>query len=80
LVKAPLLFHNFGRFEDIRFSALPDLYEAADYTTAPQTLNPMKRLRKMNVRMARALPGRGEIDLVVTVDGRVANTVRINVK
>jgi hypothetical protein len=34
----------------------------------------------MNIRLARALIGRGEIDLVVNVEGRVANTVRINVK
>jgi len=37
-------------------------------------------LDQMNVRLARNLAGRGEIDLVVTVDGRLANTVRINVK
>jgi uncharacterized protein (TIGR03437 family) len=37
-------------------------------------------LDQMNVRLARSLAGRGEIDLAVTADGRAANTVRINVK
>jgi uncharacterized protein (TIGR03437 family) len=37
-------------------------------------------LDQMNIRLARALIGRGEIDLVVNVEGRVANTVRINIK
>lgn len=37
-------------------------------------------LDQMNVRLPRSLLGRGEVDLVVTVDGRAANTVRINVK
>ncbi len=37
-------------------------------------------LDQMNIRLARALIGRGEVDLVVTADGRVANTVRINIK
>jgi uncharacterized protein (TIGR03437 family) len=37
-------------------------------------------LDQMNIRLARALIGRGEVDLVVNVEGRVANTVRINIK
>jgi uncharacterized protein (TIGR03437 family) len=37
-------------------------------------------LDQMNIRLARALIGRGEVDLVVTADGRVANTVRLNIK
>ena len=37
-------------------------------------------LDQMNVRLARSLIGRGEIDVVVTVDGKPANTVRISVK
>ncbi|MEO5922745.1 MAG: kelch repeat-containing protein [Bryobacteraceae bacterium] len=35
---------------------------------------------QINVRLARALMGRGEADLVVTVDGRVANTLRVNIR
>ncbi|HMY72418.1 MAG TPA: hypothetical protein PLQ88_11350, partial [Blastocatellia bacterium] len=35
---------------------------------------------QINVRIPRSLIGKGEIDLGLTVDGRVANTVKINVK
>jgi uncharacterized protein (TIGR03437 family) len=37
-------------------------------------------LDQMNVRLSRSLAGLGEIDVMVTVDGRVANTVRISIK
>jgi uncharacterized protein (TIGR03437 family) len=38
-------------------------------------------LDQLNVGLLpRALAGRGEVDLVLTVDGRAANTVRINIK
>jgi len=37
-------------------------------------------LDQTNLRLPRGLAGRGEVDLVLTVDGRVANTVKINVK
>ncbi len=35
---------------------------------------------QLNVRLPRALAGRGEVELVLTADGRPANTVRVNVK
>jgi uncharacterized protein (TIGR03437 family) len=35
---------------------------------------------QINLRVPRRLDGRGEIDVALTVDGRAANTVRINVK
>lgn len=35
---------------------------------------------QINARLPRSLRGRGEVDVVVTVDGRTANTVRINIK
>ncbi len=35
---------------------------------------------QINVRIPRSLIGKGEIDLALTVDGRAANAVRINVK
>jgi uncharacterized protein (TIGR03437 family) len=37
-------------------------------------------LDQVNARLSRSLMGRGEVDLVVTVDGRATNTVRINLK
>lgn len=37
-------------------------------------------LDQINVELLQALAGRGEVDLVLTVDGQVANTVRINIK
>ena len=37
-------------------------------------------LDQSNVRIPRSLGGRGEVDLVLTVNGKVANTVRINIK
>ncbi|MBI1761103.1 MAG: hypothetical protein HYR56_06660 [Acidobacteria bacterium] len=37
-------------------------------------------LDQVNVRVPRSLSGRGEIDVVLTVDGRATNTVRINVR
>ena len=37
-------------------------------------------LDQVNVRLARSLIGRGEMDVAVTIDGRVANTISISVK
>jgi uncharacterized protein (TIGR03437 family) len=37
-------------------------------------------LDQVNARIPRSLIGRGEVDVVVTVDGRTANTVRVNIK
>src|SRR5262249_54524975 len=37
-------------------------------------------LDQVNALLPRALAGRGEVDIVMTVDGKTANTVRINVK
>jgi uncharacterized protein (TIGR03437 family) len=41
---------------------------------------PMVGLDQVNVRVPRSLVGRGEVDLALTVDGKTANTVRINIK
>jgi uncharacterized protein (TIGR03437 family) len=37
-------------------------------------------LDQINVLLPRSLAGRGEVDVVLTVDGKTANTVKINVK
>lgn len=37
-------------------------------------------LDQFNVRVPRSLVGRGDVDIVVTVDGKVANTVKVNIK
>lgn len=37
-------------------------------------------LDQVNVELLQFLAGRGEVDLVLTVDGQIANTVRINIK
>lgn len=37
-------------------------------------------LDQCNVRIPRSLGGRGDVDVVLTVNGKVANTVRINIK
>jgi uncharacterized protein (TIGR03437 family) len=37
-------------------------------------------LDQINVQLPRSLAGRGEIDCVLTVDGKTANTVRVNIK
>jgi uncharacterized protein (TIGR03437 family) len=37
-------------------------------------------LDQMNVRLPRLLAGRGVVDIVMTVDGKTANTVSVNVK
>jgi len=37
-------------------------------------------LDQVNVKLPRALLGRGEVDLVLTVDGKAANTVRVRIK
>jgi uncharacterized protein (TIGR03437 family) len=37
-------------------------------------------LDQLNVRLSRSLIGRGEVDVVLTVDGRTANIVRVNIK
>lgn len=37
-------------------------------------------LDQVNVRLSRDLIGRGDVDVVLTVDGKTANTVRVNIK
>jgi uncharacterized protein (TIGR03437 family) len=37
-------------------------------------------LDQINVQLPRNLAGRGEVDVVVTVDGKAANTARVNIK
>jgi len=37
-------------------------------------------LDQINVLLPKALAGRGEVDLLLSVDGKTANTVRINVR
>jgi uncharacterized protein (TIGR03437 family) len=37
-------------------------------------------LDQCNVRLSRSLIGRGEVDVILTADGRTANTVGINVR
>jgi len=37
-------------------------------------------LDQLNIQLPQSLAGRGEIDLVLTVDGKTANTVRVNIK
>ncbi len=37
-------------------------------------------LDQVNVRIPRSLIGRGEVDIVLTVDGKVANTVKVWIK
>lgn len=37
-------------------------------------------LDQSNIRIPRSLAGRGEVDLILTIDGKVANTVRVNIK
>jgi uncharacterized protein (TIGR03437 family) len=36
-------------------------------------------LDQVNVRLARSLAGRGDVDVVLTVEGQPANTVRVNI-
>ena len=37
-------------------------------------------LDQINARLPRSLIGRGEVDLMLMVDGQTANTVRVNIK
>ena len=37
-------------------------------------------LDQINVRLPRSLAGRGEVDLLLTVDGKTANTIRVNIR
>lgn len=37
-------------------------------------------LDQFNIRLDRTLIGRGDVDVVITVNGKIANTVRINIK
>jgi uncharacterized protein (TIGR03437 family) len=37
-------------------------------------------LDQLNIRLSRSLAGRGEVDVVLTVDGQTANTTRIGVR
>ena len=34
---------------------------------------------QINLRLARTLAGRGSVDLVVTADGQMSNTVQVNI-
>jgi len=40
----------------------------------------MVGLDQVNVLIPRSLIGRGEVDVVLTVDGKPANTVRVAIK
>jgi uncharacterized protein (TIGR03437 family) len=40
----------------------------------------MAGLDQINLRVPRALAGRGEVDVAVTVEGKAANTVRVNIR
>ncbi len=42
--------------------------------------NDFAGLDQLNVRLPRSLIGRGEVDVALTVDGQMSNTVRINIK
>ena len=37
-------------------------------------------LDQVNVRVPRSLIGRGEVDVLLTVDGQIANSVRVDIK
>jgi uncharacterized protein (TIGR03437 family) len=37
-------------------------------------------LDQVNIRLPKTLAGRGEVDVVLTVDGKAANTVKVNIK
>jgi uncharacterized protein (TIGR03437 family) len=37
-------------------------------------------LDQLNVRLDRGLIGRGEVTVIVTVDGRISNSVRVNIR
>lgn len=37
-------------------------------------------LDQLNLQVPKSLAGRGEVDLVLTVDGKIANTVRVSIK
>lgn len=37
-------------------------------------------LDQVNIRLPRSLAGRGDVDVVLTVDGKVANTVRVSIR
>jgi len=39
----------------------------------------VKSSSALNLRVSRSLMGRGEIDIVLTVDGKTANTVKVNI-
>ena len=37
-------------------------------------------LDQLNARLSRSLAGRGDVDVVVTVDGKISNTVRVSIR
>jgi uncharacterized protein (TIGR03437 family) len=43
-------------------------------------LHRFSTLDQINARLPRALAGRGEVELVVSVDGKPANTLRVVIK
>jgi uncharacterized protein (TIGR03437 family) len=40
----------------------------------------LEGLDQVNLLLPRSLAGRGEVDVVLTADGKAANTVRVSVK
>lgn len=70
----------------IRFrSSLANVVAQVGGTTAAQVTfagsqGSFVGLDQINVLLPRTLIGRGDVDVVLTVDGQVANTVRINIK
>jgi uncharacterized protein (TIGR03437 family) len=57
--------------------------KVADIELAPAYVGPqgsLAGLDQINVELPRSLAGRGDVDVVLTVDGKTANTVRVNFK
>lgn len=50
------------------------------FVTIPIDLGPETDLVYLIFRLLRSLIGRGEVDVVLTVDGKTSNTLRVNVK
>jgi uncharacterized protein (TIGR03437 family) len=76
-----LLFYGTGWRNRSALSAVTTTIGGQTVETLYAGLQPdFVGLDQLNARLSRNLIGRGEVDVIVTVDGVTANTVRVSIK
>ncbi len=75
-----ILFGTGLRFRSALSGVAAQIGGANALVTYAGAQNEFAGLDQLNLLLPRSLAGRGEVDLTVTVDGKPANTVRVNIR